>query len=213
MGIDEARHADHAAPVDHLGARRVDVGADRDDGAIADVDAPLAKSPSPRPWSARWRRGSRYRRAPAGVPRARTGPQDPSAGNRWRPTQRRPRERCGGSNDGSSLGLSSPENARSGSRSRWLSAYPFSGVTRGLDPRVHTLRNSILRRRWIPGHHCGTDDLLVVTHQCAHAAPLAGCSRPWCCNSRCRRCSTTSRARRARLTRSLTERTRFARPR
>ena len=27
-----------------------------------------------------------------------------------------------------------------GSRSHWLSAYAFSGVTRGLDPRVHPLR-------------------------------------------------------------------------
>ena len=30
----------------------------------------------------------------------------------------------------------------SGSRSHWLSAYPFSGVTRGLDPRVHPLRKT-----------------------------------------------------------------------
>ena len=37
----------------------------------------------------------------------------------------------------------------SGSRSYGLGAYPFSGVTRGLDPRVHPLRNDGLRR--LPG--------------------------------------------------------------
>ena len=40
---------------------------------------------------------------------------------------------------------------KSGSRSYWLGAYPFSGVTRGLDPRVHPLRKSVLQRRWIAG--------------------------------------------------------------
>ena len=38
MRIDEARHADQAATVDHLRTGHVDVRADRDDGAIADVD-------------------------------------------------------------------------------------------------------------------------------------------------------------------------------
>jgi hypothetical protein len=41
--------------------------------------------------------------------------------------------------------------ALSGSRSYWYGAYPFSGVTRGLDPRVHPRRKSVLQRRWIAG--------------------------------------------------------------
>ena len=38
MGIDESRHADQAAAVDHLRTGHVGVRADRDDGAIADAD-------------------------------------------------------------------------------------------------------------------------------------------------------------------------------
>jgi hypothetical protein len=29
----------------------------------------------------------------------------------------------------------------------WLSAYPFSGVTRGLDPRVHPFRNKFAAKK------------------------------------------------------------------
>ena len=46
-----------------------------------------------------------------------------------------------------------------GSRSHWLSAYAFSGVTRGLDPRVHPLRKVRFARkmdcRVKPGNDAG----------------------------------------------------------
>ena len=39
------------------------------------------------------------------------------------------------------------QRSESGSRSYWLAAYPYFGVTRGLDPRVHPLRKSILQKK------------------------------------------------------------------
>jgi hypothetical protein len=38
VGVDEARHADRAAGVDDLRTARIEPGADRDDGAVADAD-------------------------------------------------------------------------------------------------------------------------------------------------------------------------------
>ena len=55
----------------------------------------------------------------------------------------------------------------SGSRSHWLSAYPFSGVTRGLDPRVHPLRKT----RFAKKMDC------IGTRACPSSALLRAASR------------------------------------
>ena len=43
MGIDEARHADHAVAGDHLRLRGIDLGGDRDNGTVAHVHVTARK--------------------------------------------------------------------------------------------------------------------------------------------------------------------------
>src|SRR5512139_1481318 len=61
------------------------------------------------------------------------------------------------------------ERKLSGSRSYWLGAYPFSGVTRGLDSRVHPLRKSVLPKKMDCRVKPGNDEGETVPTSCIHS--------------------------------------------